>query len=115
MLVQLEEVVQFTFLRVNKLSDDSVFVGDISEATREGKIRAYECTECNNQGVAVQAFCDKCGSNKLTKKEIKIFSLNLLPRITKAQSMDVLTSQANLAGYRAVSYTHLTLPTILLV
>ena len=40
--------------------------------------------------------------NKLTKKEIKVFSLNLLPRITRAQSMDVLSSQANLAGYKAV-------------
>ena len=33
---------------------------------------------------------------------LKFFSLNLLPRITRAQSMDVLSSQANLAGYRAV-------------
>ena len=33
---------------------------------------------------------------------MKIFSLNHLPRITRAQSMDVLSSQANLAGYRAV-------------
>lgn len=40
--------------------------------------------------------------NKLIKKNVKIFSLNLLPRITRAQSMDVLSSQANLAGYRAV-------------
>ena len=40
--------------------------------------------------------------NKLIKKNINIFSLNLLPRITRAQSMDVLSSQANLAGYRAV-------------
>jgi len=40
--------------------------------------------------------------NKLVKKNVKIFSLNLLPRITRAQSMDVLSSQANLAGYRAV-------------
>ena len=40
--------------------------------------------------------------NKLIKKDNKIFSLNLLPRITRAQSMDVLSSQANLAGYRAV-------------
>jgi len=40
--------------------------------------------------------------NKMIKKGIKIFSLNLLPRITRAQSMDVLSSQANLAGYRAV-------------
>ena len=39
---------------------------------------------------------------KLTKKDIQIFLINLLPRITKAQSMDVLSSQANLAGYRAV-------------
>ena len=40
--------------------------------------------------------------NGLLKKGVKIFSLNLLPRITRAQSMDVLSSQANLAGYRAV-------------
>ena len=40
--------------------------------------------------------------NQMIKKEMKIFSLNLLPRITRAQSMDVLSSQANLAGYRAV-------------
>ena len=40
--------------------------------------------------------------NQLIKKDVKIFSLNLLPRITRAQSMDVLSSQANLAGYRAV-------------
>ena len=40
--------------------------------------------------------------NKMIKKGVKIFSLNLLPRITRAQSMDVLSSQANLAGYRAV-------------
>ena len=40
--------------------------------------------------------------NKLLKKNIKIFSLELLPRITRAQSMDILSSQANLAGYKAV-------------
>ena len=40
--------------------------------------------------------------DKLKKNEIKFFSLNLLPRITRAQSMDVLSSQANLAGYKAV-------------
>ena len=36
------------------------------------------------------------------KKKLNIFALNLLPRITRAQSMDILSSQANLAGYRAV-------------
>ena len=39
---------------------------------------------------------------KILKKKIKVFSLELLPRITRAQSMDVLSSQSNLAGYRSV-------------
>jgi len=38
----------------------------------------------------------------LVKKKINSFSLELLPRITRAQSMDILSSQANLAGYKAV-------------
>ena len=38
----------------------------------------------------------------LIKKNINTFSLELLPRITRAQSMDILSSQANLAGYKAV-------------
>jgi NAD(P) transhydrogenase subunit alpha len=39
---------------------------------------------------------------ELLKKNINVFSLELLPRISRAQSMDVLSSQSNLAGYRAV-------------
>ena len=44
----------------------------------------------------------------LVKKNINTFSLELLPRITRAQSMDILSSQANLAGYKAVveSFAH---------
>ena len=40
--------------------------------------------------------------SKLSQNNINIFSLELLPRITRAQSMDILSSQANLAGYKAV-------------
>ena len=36
------------------------------------------------------------------KKKLTCFSLELLPRITRAQSMDILSSQTNLAGYKAV-------------
>ena len=39
---------------------------------------------------------------KLLKNKINTFSLEMLPRITRAQSMDILSSQANLAGYKAV-------------
>ena len=42
---------------------------------------------------------------ELNKKRVNCFSLELLPRITRAQSMDVLSSQANLAGYKAVVET----------
>ncbi len=40
--------------------------------------------------------------DKLIEKKVNSFSLELLPRITRAQSMDILSSQANLAGYKAV-------------
>ncbi|MBP6430726.1 MAG: Re/Si-specific NAD(P)(+) transhydrogenase subunit alpha [Ferruginibacter sp.] len=38
-----------------------------------------------------------CASNNIT-----VFSMDMLPRTTRAQSMDVLSSQANIAGYKAV-------------
>jgi NAD(P) transhydrogenase subunit alpha len=40
--------------------------------------------------------------NAMAKAGITAFAMELMPRITRAQSMDVLSSQANLAGYRAV-------------
>ncbi len=47
-------------------------------------------------------YANKDKLDNLVKKKIKAFSLELLPRITRAQSMDILSSQANLAGYKAV-------------
>ena len=38
----------------------------------------------------------------LAGKGVTAFALELIPRITRAQSMDILSSQANLAGYKAV-------------
>ncbi len=38
----------------------------------------------------------------LAQKGLTTFSLDMLPRTTRAQSMDVLSSQANIAGYKAV-------------
>jgi len=35
-------------------------------------------------------------------KNITVFSMDMLPRTTRAQSMDILSSQANIAGYKAV-------------
>lgn len=36
--------------------------------------------------------------------DLTVFSMDMLPRTTRAQSMDVLSSQANIAGYKAVVY-----------
>ena len=47
-------------------------------------------------------FLNKEKLEALSKKKVNNFSLELLPRITRAQSMDILSSQANLAGYKAV-------------
>tara|TARA_B100001057_G_scaffold132054_1_gene131372 strand:+ start:49 stop:1137 length:1089 start_codon:yes stop_codon:yes gene_type:complete len=51
---------------------------------------------------SLNAFSNKEKLEKLKNKKINCFSLELLPRITRAQSMDILSSQANLAGYKAV-------------
>ena len=40
--------------------------------------------------------------NDWTAKGLTVFSMDMLPRTTRAQSMDVLSSQANIAGYKAV-------------
>ncbi len=51
---------------------------------------------------SLNAFSNKDKLENLKSKKINCFSLELLPRITRAQSMDILSSQANLAGYKAV-------------
>ena len=47
---------------------------------------------------------------KLTHKKISAFSMQLIPRTTLAQSMDALSSQANVAGYKAVLIGAMHLP-----
>ena len=64
-----------------------------------------EIKTLKEKSILVGIFNPSKNENKLkeiTKKNINIFSLELLPRISRAQSMDVLSSQSNLAGYRAV-------------
>ena len=51
---------------------------------------------------SLNAYSNKDKLENLKLKKINCFSLELLPRITRAQSMDILSSQANLAGYKAV-------------
>jgi NAD(P) transhydrogenase subunit alpha len=45
---------------------------------------------------------DKAGIQSLAGQGVSAFAMEFLPRISRAQAMDVLSSQANLAGYKAV-------------
>ncbi|OYZ87636.1 MAG: NAD(P) transhydrogenase subunit alpha, partial [Xanthobacter sp. 17-67-6] len=58
------------------------------------------------RGALVFAIMDPYGNEAALKAMadagVAAFAMELMPRITRAQVMDVLSSQANLAGYRAV-------------
>ncbi|HLK79946.1 MAG TPA: Re/Si-specific NAD(P)(+) transhydrogenase subunit alpha [Xanthobacteraceae bacterium] len=66
----------------------------------EAELTAYK------RGALVIAIMDPYGNDAalaaMAKAGITAFAMELMPRITRAQSMDVLSSQANLGGYRAV-------------
>jgi len=57
-------------------------------------------------GAMLISFLDPLGTpllaQELAESQVTAFSMELIPRITRAQSMDALSSQANLAGYKAV-------------
>ena len=80
-LVNSDAILQMNILSdeyLNKLQKDQSLIGVLNPYLNDKKLK------------------------ELTSKKINCFSLELLPRITRAQSMDILSSQANLAGYKAV-------------
>ena len=50
----------------------------------------------------LQPHDDRPGLERLAAANVDLFAMEFMPRITRAQSMDVLSSQANLTGYKAV-------------
>ena len=85
-------------------------IGSREEALREADlvltVRRPENLEGFKRGAAAVALMDPYGNEAALKSiadaGVAAFSLELIPRITRAQVMDVLSSQANLAGYQAV-------------
>ncbi|MER8510958.1 MULTISPECIES: Re/Si-specific NAD(P)(+) transhydrogenase subunit alpha [unclassified Mesorhizobium] len=82
--------------------------GDVSRADVVLKVRRPSDAELKvyRPGTAVIAIMDPYGNDAgvaaLARAGATAFSMEFMPRITRAQSMDVLSSQANLAGYQAV-------------
>jgi len=50
----------------------------------------------------LEPYGDKAGLEAIARSGVVAFAMELMPRITRAQAMDILSSQANLAGYKAV-------------
>ena len=63
---------------VGLMKKGAILIGDLGALSHKDQLEAYE------------------------KAGVTAFSLELLPRITRAQSMDILSSQSNIAGYKAV-------------
>jgi NAD(P) transhydrogenase subunit alpha len=86
-----------------EISDNATQDADIVLKVRRpaaNELTAYK------KGALVIAIMDPYGNDAALKAMadagVVAFAMELMPRITRAQSMDVLSSQANLAGYRAV-------------
>jgi NAD(P) transhydrogenase subunit alpha len=88
-------------------------IGDSTEGTiRDAdvilRVRRPSADDLNGikQGALVIAIMDPYGNTNalkaLAERGASAFSMELMPRITRTQSMDVLSSQANIAGYRSV-------------
>lgn len=83
---------------IDKISDADIILrvapptADEIDSYPEGAILLGALDPYNNRNL-LSAYNDK---------KIAAFALELLPRISRAQSMDILSSQSNLAGYRAV-------------
>ncbi|MGE0845176.1 MAG: Re/Si-specific NAD(P)(+) transhydrogenase subunit alpha [Flavobacteriaceae bacterium] len=88
---------------VSKGREATVKGADIVLAVRRPKPEGLKGVA---KGATVVAIMDPYGNETalaaLAKTGVAAFSMELMPRITRAQVMDVLSSQANLAGYRAV-------------
>jgi H+-translocating NAD(P) transhydrogenase subunit alpha len=65
-------------------------------------------------GQSVIAFLDPLSDHALVRqladRQVSAFSMELMPRITRAQSMDALSSMATIAGYKAVLLAAVTVP-----
>jgi NAD(P) transhydrogenase subunit alpha len=87
---------------IAKSDEDAVSDADVVFTVRRPPV---ELAKAMKKGAALigmlDPFSDNAGLEALAKTGVSLFSMELMPRITRAQSMDVLSSQSNLAGYKA--------------
>ncbi len=90
---------------VNILKDEKAVLNSSDVIVQLGMLSDEKTSNIKENQIIIgvlNPYSNKEKLENLAKKKINLFSLELLPRITRAQSMDILSSQANLAGYKAV-------------
>ncbi len=87
----------------------AVFAADVIAQVRaagENLTKGSDDLQWMRPGQWIIASCDALSNREavesIAKTGASLFALELIPRITRAQSMDILSSQATIAGYRAV-------------
>ena len=96
---------EYKEMGANIFEDEKKIINDadiIVQLNLPSEDKLAQLKENQNLIGILNPYNNKTQIDDLIKKKINNFSLELLPRITRAQSMDVLSSQANLAGYKAV-------------
>lgn len=94
------------------VSDRAALINDTDMVIKVAPVTEEEIQQLKNNSVYISFFqtmkrIDQV--KKLSDKKISAFSMHLIPRTTLAQSMDALSSQSNIAGYKSVlmGATHL--------
>ena len=100
------------FLDADYTAAGATIAGSSAEALGQAdillKVRRPSASEIAGlkKGAAIAAmlepFGDRAGLEGMAGAGVTSFAMEMMPRITRAQSMDVLSSQSNLAGYKAV-------------
>ena len=100
------------FLDADYTAAGAAIAGSAAEALAAAdillKVRRPSAAEITGlkKGAAICAmlepFNDRAGLDAMAEAGVVSFAMELMPRISRAQSMDVLSSQSNLAGYKAV-------------
>ena len=88
---------------IAKSDEDAVGDADVVFTVRRPSVELAKAMKKGASLVGMlDPFSDTAGLEALAKTGVSLFAMELMPRITRAQSMDVLSSQSNLAGYKAV-------------
>jgi H+-translocating NAD(P) transhydrogenase subunit alpha len=95
------------------ISDTTTLWSDADVIVKIGALQESEVNQLRDGSVFI-GFLNPLGNPEIIKKladrKVTAFSMELIPRTSRAQSMDALSSQANVAGYKAVLIAAAALP-----